>query len=643
MNANKQRLSRAGTWAAAGCVLGAAALFGGAPTSAPAPADLPAPASEAGSLAVLRQNAPAVAHAIAADSTLRSVVGAGKWPLALHRLAEFSKSPNPDYQAALRIIGDTVTRVTNPVGDINVDGDPAEWSGSIPPPDFVRPEKGTARDAWERGAAAVVRHDRLYLMAGLADAAQYFARPDSELRLTLDCQGDLAWDVCLSLSWRNGAWMTRQIAVGSDGREDKSLPTAEGTVKTVAEAAIVIGGFVPVAKAKPIWTLYLEAKNQDPEAKPRYPRTKNLPVFNENAREGVAAWPYVRTFLCLCADQPLEDFELTAAAIAIMSSTLYLDGDEKVRAKLRADNAEFLELARSIDAWQAEIGAEYRLKNYPLEAQLAWAARIRHEGQPAQYLENSRTPGKKNNLENYYWVSTSVETLKKLRAVALQEGLTSASLAECSARIDKWGYAKEATTFDPGNYRNMAERAADPAKAEQLREKEARAQELKAEADAVGSYRGKPVSAFRLKHSESMLKQIETNGRFIGSCGAHTHLCRDLMRALGIAPLEFRVLPSREQLVDHAWPGRYDPSRKVWLAHQAGRKAKDWWFFFINRAPVFSYAAEAGEFPMGRGYIGPRPFPAVFCRELQGFDVKKTSQTGIPTQEVREWMLTPCF
>ncbi len=606
-----------------------------------------AAASETEALAVLRNTAPTIASAITVDTTLRSEVGTEKWPQALQRLVEFSKNTNADCREALRIIGDTIPRVKNPLGNIKLDGTIAEWSESIPAPQFVRTGGDVMQATWAQGAAAVVRQDRLYLMAGLTNAARYFAKPDNEMLVTIDCKDDKSWDVCLLLAFRGGQWVGKWIPFGSDWKDAKPLSSIKGCVGDAAEIGIDIHDFVPVTAAKPIWTLRFAAQIESQESKRGDPqlrlkmRTKDIPVFNENARDGVAAGPYLRTFLCLCADKPVKDFELTAAAIAIMSTTMYLDSDEEVRRKIRADNAEFLDFARSIDAWQTEMGTEYRLKNYPLEAQLAWAARIRHDID--KFLETSREPGKRNNLENYKWVSVSMETLRKLRDVAIKEGLTNASLATCSERIDKWVKAKEAVTFKPGFYKKKAAEATDPNKVKRFEEQEERAKELMADADIVGSYRGKPVSAFKIKHSESQLDQIIKHGHMVGSCGHHTQLCIDLMRTLGIAPLVFRVLASRENIMDHAWPGRYDPSRNIWLACQPGRSGEPWWFFFFNRPPVFSYATEAEQISMDRRYTGVRSFPMFFCRELQGFQVKPASQNGTPTKEIREWMLTPGF
>ncbi|MCX7009064.1 MAG: hypothetical protein NTY53_17750, partial [Kiritimatiellaeota bacterium] len=241
----------------------------------------------------------------------------------------------------------------------------------------------------------------------------------------MDCKEDQAWDVCLSLTMNHGRWVVKQTPLGGSGNTTKPIASAAGVLGTVAEVSLDIREFVPLTMAKPVWTLMLEVKGKGPKGKAQWLRSKELSVFNEDAKEGVAAGPYVRTFLCMCADKPVDDFGLTAAAIAIMSVTMYENSDEEVRRKLRADNAEFLELAHSIDVWQSQSGAEYRLRKYPLEAQLAWAARIWHN---FGHLETSREPGAKNNRENYYWVSTSVDTYRKLQTTAIREGLTNASL-----------------------------------------------------------------------------------------------------------------------------------------------------------------------------------------------------------------------
>lgn len=653
MNTNIGRTSKACTWAAAGIMLGALAVLGGAPMSAQAAADRTPVPSETDSLAVIRQNAPAVARAIANDKELRSVVGADKWPLALHRLAEFSKKTDADHKDALRIIGDTVTRVKNPVGTIKLDGDPSEWSESIPSPDSAQLPKYLVRNnMWAQGAAAVVRQDRLYLLACIADAAQYFAHPNNELRVTMDCRGDEDWDVCLSISKDQGAWIVKQMPFGSDWRKAKPLQQpAQGSLGAAAEMAIPIRDFVPPTEAKPRWSLYLQAEAKN--AKPKWTATRDFPVLNENAREGVAAWPYVRTFLYLCADQPLDDFELTAAAIAITSAATYLEGDEEVRKKVRVDNADFLEFARSIDTWQAEIGANYRLKKYPLEAQLAWADRTsggnHHANGPKPIRAIRQELERKSNLEVYYSSTTSVETLKKLKALAIKEKLADASLSRCGALIDDWVQKKQVapynTTTAPsreGDLRGEEQEGREAAPAESRRTwgdlkgeaREARVNELKA------------IPGFNSSHAETLLKQIEKYGYVLGDChcGQHSPFCRTMMRALGIAPLGFWAVISNGERRDHAWPGWYDPAQKVWWSYQKGRGDKNKWLLVCRRPAVFSYVVEtlrAPNRPVPQDT--QRPFPLVLCRELRGFKIAELSRAGIPTKEIREWMLTPGF
>ncbi|MCX7009653.1 MAG: hypothetical protein NTY53_20810, partial [Kiritimatiellaeota bacterium] len=207
-----------------------------------------------------------------------------------------------------------------------------------------------------------------------------------------------------------------------------------------------------------------------------------------------------------------------------------------------------------------------------------------------------------------------------------------------------WVLAKQKYSFPIGYYKNKSKKAgADSPLADKYEEREEQSKEVVANADVVGTYRGKPVSEFRLHHSELLLQQIEKRGRTLGSCQHHTHLCMDFMRALGIAPLNFAADASRSDLLNHNWPARYDPAQHLWLACQRGRDGADWWFFSVRRPPVFSYATAAEHMPTGKQYQGPRPSPLFFSREIQGAQVKATSQTGIPTKEIREWMLTPCF
>ena len=36
-------------------------------------------------------------------------------------------------------------------------------------------------------------------------------------------------------------------------------------------------------------------------------------------------------------------------------------------------------------------------------------------------------------------------------------------------------------------------------------------------------------------------------------------------------------------------------------------------------------------------------FPLFYRRELQGKQIKNLTQRGIPTRDIRRWMLTPCW
>ncbi len=183
---------------------------------------------------------------------MRDLVGADRWPQALRQLARFAANTNADCRAALAIIGDTVPRVKDQIDVVKLDGEAGEWAKCMRDPDLVTAHLGkSGRDVWTKGAAAVVRQGRLYLMAGLADPARYFSRPDGELRLTIDCRGDQAWDVRLSLSLVNGSW----IVMGDSRAKDRPLSAVQGVTRGVAERSAAIQDFVPPADAKPIWAL----------------------------------------------------------------------------------------------------------------------------------------------------------------------------------------------------------------------------------------------------------------------------------------------------------------------------------------------------------------------------------------------------
>jgi hypothetical protein len=341
----------------------------------------------------------------------------------------------------------------------------------------------------------------------------------------------------------------------------------------------------------------------------------------------------------LCADAAVEESDRTAAAIAIMSALTYQCSNAEVRGQLRADNAAFLALAREISQWQAEQKAPYRLKDYPLEAQLAWAFRTPRN---LLFFDLDRDPKHPpNDRENYYWSSTGIDTLRDLRALAVKERLVKASLADTAKRIDGWVLLKQSYTRSPESLERELSRTEDPKEEEQLEKRIATAEERQKNADVVGMFHGKPVSEFRLSHSATLLAQIRNRGRTIGTCSHHTFLCQDFMRALGIAPLSFGVEPSRSDKVNHTWPAYYDPQERRWRSYQAGRKGEEWWYFHVGRVPEYTYAAVTPHISFTKEYLGPRPLPFIFSRELQGTQIQELAQKGIDEATIRQWLLAP--
>lgn len=591
------------------------------------------------SLAAVARVAPVLAEAIRREADLAAEIGAEKWPRALAQLARFVQSKDPDCQEALRIIGDTVPRTKSPVGKITVDGDPAEWSAALPPPDYARIRsvaESRPREEQAGTVAAVVRDGRLYLMVGL-DAA-YFEDPEHALRVTLDCADGPAWDVRLSITRNQGQWRGTWAEYGSTRAKVMTPAGLTGAVGKATELSVDIRNFAPADKAKPMWTLAVSVLHKSGTSE-KWIVGRYLPVFNESARPGVAAGPYVRTFLTLSADATLEESDRTAAAIAIMSALTYQCSNAEVRGQLRADNAALLALARDLNQWQTEQNTSYRLKDYPLEAQLAWAYRT-----PRNWLffDLDRDPKRPpNDRENYSWSSTSIETLRDLRAMAVKEHLAKASLAETAKRIDGWVLLKQSYTRAPESLERELDRTEDPKEEEQLEKRIATAEERLKNADVIGMFHGGPVSEFRLSHTATLLAQIRNRGRTIGTCSHHTFFCQDLMRALGIAPLSFGVEPSRSDKINHVWPAYYDPQDRRWRSYQAGRKGEEWWYFYVVRVPVYTYAAAAPHISLTKEYLGPRPLPLVFSRELQGSQIQELAQKGIEEATVREWLLAP--
>ena len=632
-------------------------------------------------LAIISRNAPTIAEAIRADASLKAEIGPDKFPRALAQLARFTQSKDPDCQEALRIIGDTVSRAKAPVGKISVDGDPTEWAQALPPPDYAHVGQGTqepAAEPWLKGFAAVVRNGHLYLMADVGGAA-YFQNPEAELRVSVDCLDRPAWDGVLTITCHDGLWAGTWIEAGHENAPEKPLTGITAATGKVAELCIDTRDFAPPSKSKPIWTLWVKARrpldgstdlakvNAGGRPEPvegrksnqgvQWSRSRYLPIFNESARPGVAAGPCVRSFLLLCADASLEgggDEEepplarrkvplapRIAAAIAIMSATMYQCSDEEVRRKLRADNAAFLALAREIIQWQSDTHSQYRLADCPLEAQLVWANRCHINS--TFFASGKDAKASLNDRENYFWASTSVDTLRELKAVALQEGLVAPSFSETAGKVDEWVRKKQTYSLPPSWYERRIKTAHDPKELQRLKRGLEVAQQREKTADVVGQFRGKPVSEFRIHHSATMLGQIQKRGRTLGTCGQHTFLCRDILRAVGIPVLTFGVEPSRSDKIDHVWPACYDQEKHCWRSYQAGRKGAEWWYFYVARVPVYTFAATAPRLSFTKSYQGPRALPYIFSRELQGSKVKDLAQQGLEEATIRQWLLTPCF
>jgi hypothetical protein len=515
--------------------------------------------------------------------------------------------------------------------------------------------------------------------------AAYFQDPEAELRVSVDCLDRPAWDGVLTITCHDGLWAGAWIEAGRDEARAKPLTGITGAIGKVAEICIDTRDFAPPSKPKPIWTLWVKARRPPDDSTPRlspstssgpratssgssksepakanaggrpepaeerkdsqrvqWSRSRYLPVFNEGARPGVAAGPYVRTFLLLCADASLDGSERIAAAIAIMSATMYQCSDEEVRRKLRADNAAFLALARQIIQWQSATHSQYRLADYPLEAQLAWANRCHIN--LTFFASGKDAKASLNNPENYFWASTSVDTLRELRTVAVQEGLVAPSLSETAGKVDDWVRKKQTYSLPPSWYERRIKAAHDsPKELERLKQGLEIAQQREKTADVVGQFRGKPVSEFRIYHSAAMLGQIRKRGRTLGTCGHHTFLCRDILRAVGIPALTFGVEPSRSDKIDHVWPACYDQERHCWRSYQAGRKGAEWWYFYVARLPVYTFAATAPHLSFTKSYQGPRALPYIFSRELQGSKVKDLAQQGLEEATIRQWLLLPCF
>ena len=597
--------------------------------------ETPPEQTEAQLIKTIEGRAPTIASVLRHNEALNAELGADKYLDALKQVARLVADSDAECQAAVRIIGDTVERTTANVGKIQIDGHPAEWDRMLPPPASCTWRWATtdrAREVWEHGVAAVVRDGWIYVMAGIADES-YFRLPHARIVITVDCLGDRTWDVSLVIWQEKGRWSGQCDFMSGYGSKRPSIPVDTLAVKVgkVVEVAMDIGNFAPPERAKSIWNINLRCRTVT-HGRTMWPRTMDLPVFNETAAPGVAAEPYVRNLMFLAADEGLEQAERTAAAIAIMAATIYATHNNEVRTQLRRDNARLLRFARATIEWQRGLNTDYRLDEYPVEAQLAWANRLIWLG--LRYLSWHNKYNRVGDLENYRWSFVGPDTLEELRAIAQREGLIAQTVAQTAANIDRWVSSKMVNRSYIGHVHRAMEQAKNDPKAHAELKKQY--EELKALRDSgaatLGHFKGQPVYQVFARNTEAYLRLIKTEGHFYGGCPDQAWLCHDMLRAVGIAPLALGVSGRS----GHCWAGHFDPSRRRWKSYQIGRDGPHKWFFSLDRSAVYPYAATACRADSKRKW-------QLFRGELEGRLIRKYTQRGIPTKIIRRWMLTPSW
>jgi hypothetical protein len=578
-------------------------------------------ASEEDLLQRLSAAAPTVADVLRTDAALKAALARDEFVAALAQITRLAESNAPDCRQAMRIIGDTVPRMKASVDDIAIDGRPDEWTHIIPAPATTRWRSETrdrAREVWKHGVAAVVRDDCLYLLAGLEDVG-YFTKPYNRIDITIDCLADPAWDTVVAIEHTDGNWTGTAHFYARDGRKPPPVPVRirRAALKTVAEFAIDVEPFAPPHIAKPIWSINVRCHTRDGK-QTFQPKTRDLSIYNETARPGVAAGPYVTNLLFLAADVGLRKADRTAAAIAIMSAIIRDTSNEEVCRRLRQDNAKLLRFARETSKWQHQRKCDHRLDDYPLEAQLAWANRLNWLG--LRYLSWHQRRFVPNDMENYTWSFITPETLRELRQIAEDEGLIAGTIVETAKRIDIWVTDHMSRrTMEEEKVKHAKERGDDPAKA-----------------SPAGCFRGKPVTEVFARNTAAYLRVLRAVGHFYGGCPDQAWVCQDMLRAVGIAPIAFGVKSARERRVGHCWAGHYDPTDRYWRSYQPGRTRRHWWYFNVDRIAVYPYAATARRAGTQRAWD-------LLPHEIMGVGVRRHAQRGIPTARVREWMLLPCF
>jgi hypothetical protein len=543
-------------------------------------------------------------------------LNADQYQEALMQISRFAKSENEQCQLAMQIIIDQIPRTKALCSDICLDGIREEWRTALPSLQETRWPDETldqARDIWKNGIAAVVRQNIFYVMCGLKDK-NYFEQPENVLDMRIDCAYDRDWDVVIHLICEKGTFKAsfENFTGKSEWPVSGPIKKFQTAINEVVEIAIPIEQFVPTDLAKPIWNFNASVHTfQNKQS--FYPQTRRISIYNESAVTGVSAKDFLHPFLLLAADVGLNQDDLTAAAIAITSATIYSTSNQEVRVQLRKDNAELLRFARNLDCWQKSEKLNYSLSQYPLEAQIAWANRLIWLG--LRYLSWNHNSVKfyYNDMENYSWSFIDIPTLYKLKDMAVREKLISSDIDQTAKNIDQWVTSK------------LARRG---------RDEDIELHKNQLDVPTYGQFKDTPVYEVFARHTRSYIQAVEETGHFYGGCPDQSWVTQDILRSVGIAPIAFGAASAGENRVGHCWAGFYQPQMEKWISFQPGRSGKHYWYFNIDRVAVFPYVSTAYRGGCNRYY-------ELFRNPVVGEKIFQATQKGIPTNKIREWMLSP--
>jgi hypothetical protein len=133
------------------------------------------------------------------------------------------------------------------------------------------------------------------------------------------------------------------------------------------------------------------------------------------------------------------------------------------------------------------------------------------------------------------------------------------------------------------------------------------------------------------------LELYQQRGHFYGACGEETTVCNAFLRSVGIAPFRFYRNYSREEGVDHAWPGYYDPVEQKWRSLQRHKPNEKFIYFAFHRFPVY-----IDSYCLPRLYPEPDRLPdARFYAlwELTFADLSARLKAGFDREMVRDFLL----